>query len=88
MDALLARAKQSGSFVVYHCSPGFEHEANGAFLIGAYLIVSKYWKIQQVEDALGACYLRRLRAFRDAGLGPDNFPLTVIDCLKGLSRAM
>jgi len=40
-----------------------------------------------VKDAFGAAYLNRLRPFRDAGVGPDDFPLTVIDCLKGMDRA-
>ena len=28
-----------------------------------------------------------MRPFRDAGVGPDDFPLTVIDCLNGINRA-
>ena len=33
-------------------------------------------------------FLSSLQPFRDAGVGPDNFPLTVIDCWKGLERAI
>ena len=56
--------------------------------MGTFLIVSKNWTISQIKDAFGNSYLNSLRAFRDAGVGPDDFPLTVIDCLKGMERAV
>jgi len=56
--------------------------------MGSYLVVSQKWSISQVKDAFGAGYLNRLRPFRDAGVGPDDFPLSVIDCLKGMERAV
>lgn len=84
VDALLAKHTK----VVHHCSPGHKTEANGAFLIGSFLIISKGWPISKIEDALGAAYLHSLKPFRDAGVGPDDFPLTVIDCLKGIERAL
>lgn len=74
--------------MVHHCGQSFKYQANGSFLMGAYLIISKNWSISQVKDALGDGYLRSLRPFRDAGVGPDDFPLTVVDCLKGLERAI
>ena len=74
--------------VIHHCNPNYRHEANGSFLMGSYLIISKKWSVDQVKEAFGASYLSRLRPFRDAGIGPDDFPLTVIDCLKGIDRAV
>ena len=56
--------------------------------MGAYLIISQKWSVKRVKEALGESYLRSLKPFRDAGVGPDNFPLTVVDCLKGLERAI
>ena len=41
-----------------------------------------------MEDAFGTAYLERLRPFRDAGVGADDFPLTVVDCLRGMARAV
>ena len=73
---------------MHHCSSNYKHEANAAFLIGCYLIISKDWSVEQVSEALGASYVRSLRPFRDAGIGPDDFPLTVIDCLHGIDRAI
>ena len=43
--------------VIHHCSPSFKHQANAAFLMGAYLILSKNWSVSQVKDALGGSYL-------------------------------
>ena len=85
VDSMLSR---QGQKVVHHCGQSFKHQANGSFLMGAYLIISKNWSISQVKDGLGDGYLRSLRPFRDAGVGPDDFPLTVVDCLKGLERAI
>lgn len=73
--------------MIYHCGAGFKTQANGGFLIGSYLIISKKWSISQIKDAFGSSYLNSLRPFRDAGVGPDDFPLTVLDCLKGMERA-
>lgn len=52
--------------------------------MGAYLLVSQNWSISEVKEALGAAYLQSLKPFRDAGIGPDDFPITVVDCLEGL----
>ena len=56
--------------------------------MGTFLIASKKWTVNQVKDAFGNSYLNSLKPFRDAGVGPDDFPLTVIDCLKGMERAI
>ena len=56
--------------------------------MGAYLMISQKWSIAQVKEALGSAFLASLKPFRDAGIGPDNYPITVIDCLEGLHRAM
>ena len=57
-------------------------------MMGCFLIISKKWSVDQVGKALGESYLRSLRPYRDAGVGPDDFPLTVIDCLRGMERAI
>lgn len=74
--------------MIHHCGPGFKTQANGTFLLGSFLIVNKGWSINQVKDAFGSTFLSQLRPFRDAGVGPDDFPLTVLDCLKGIERAV
>ena len=84
MDTLLVKHNR----VVHHCGQSFKYEANGAFLMGSYLIVAKKWTVKRVSDAFGTAYLNRLRPFRDAGVGADDFPLTVIDCLDGIQRAV
>ena len=41
IDSLVSKHKK----VVHHCSQNFKHQANGAFLMGCYLIVSQSWSI-------------------------------------------
>jgi hypothetical protein len=79
VESMLAKEQK----VVHHCSQGFKHQANGSFLMGCFLIISKKWTISQIKDAFGSSFLQSLQPYRDAGVGRDNFPLTVIDCLKG-----
>ena len=79
---------QRNKRVIHYCGEGFKTQANGSFLMGTFLIVSKKWTVNQVKEAFGNRYLNSLRPFRDAGVGPDDFPLTVVDCLKSVERAV
>ena len=56
--------------------------------MGAFLIIRKNQSVQSVKELFGSQFLSSLQPFRDAGVGPDDFPLTVIDCWKGLERAI
>ena len=56
--------------------------------MGTFLIIRKNQSIQSVKELFGTQLLSSLQPFRDAGVGPDDFPLTVIDCWKGLERAI
>jgi hypothetical protein len=78
----------SQSCVVFHASPGFKTMANACFLLGAYLLICEKFSIAKIKKAIGEDLLCNLHPFRDAGVGADNFPITVIDCLSGLKRAM
>lgn len=44
--------------------------------------------MSQIRKAFGNDYLFSLQPFRDAGIGPDDYPITVVDCLIGLQRAI
>ena len=56
--------------------------------MGCFLIISKKWSISKIQEAFGSSFLQSLHPYRDAGVGRDDFPLTVIDCLKGFQRAV
>lgn len=45
-----------------------------------------HWKqmtIKQVSQAIGEMYLKNLVPFRDAGIGPADYPLTQLDIMRG-----
>ena len=44
IEAHLQRKKR----VIHHCGEGFKAQANGSFLMGSFLIVSKKWTVKQV----------------------------------------
>ena len=75
---------RQGKRVVHHCGHGYRQQANACFLMGCFLLISQKWSIEKIENAFGGTYLGSLRTFRDAGIGPDDFPLTVVDCLQGM----
>ena len=62
--------------------------SNACFLLGAYLLVCEKMPVQRIKKAFGDELLDKLYPFRDAGTLPCNYPLTVVDCLNGLKRAM
>lgn len=78
----------SKSKVVHQCSPGQKTTTNAALLVAAYLLVIEKFPIHKIKQAFGDDYLESLHPFRDAGVQPCRFPLTVIDCLNGLKRAI
>jgi len=79
---------RNGQKVVHACSTQFAKQANAVFLHAGFLLIVKGYSINKIADIFGSSYLDGLVTFRDAGVGPDDFPLTVIDCLKGLQRAI
>ena len=45
-----------------------------------------HWKamsIKQVIQAIGESFLKQQISFRDAGIGPPDYPLTPIDIMRG-----
>ena len=74
--------------MLHHTGTNFKTQANAAFLMGAYLITRKNQSVQKVKELFTNQYLSSLQPYRDAGVGPDDFPLTVVDCLRGLERAV
>ena len=55
--------------------------------MACYLVICENITLENVKEAFGTRFLNSLRPYRDAGIGPDNFPLTVIDCVEGVKRA-
>ena len=59
-------------------------QARSVCLLACYLIYCKNYSVAQVQNTLGDNYLRSLVTFRDAGIGPDDYPISVVDVLRGL----
>ena len=62
--------------------------SNASFLLGAYLIIVEKFTVEKVKKAFGQDMLANLYPFRDAGVQPCSFPLSVVDCLNGIKRAI
>ena len=69
------------------CATRSDHSAttNVVFLLGAYMIMRCGCSMSEVAKALGPLE-QRLLTFRDVSSGPQNFHLSVHDCLQGLLR--
>ncbi|KAI9222056.1 dual specificity protein phosphatase [Blastocladiella britannica] len=87
LDANLKEAQANGKRVVFYSSTNADKRANAAYLISCYMMVLHN---QEPEDAYRPLVgiSPPLMPFRDAGSGPPTYFLTVMDCLKGLSKSI
>ena len=56
--------------------------------MSCYLLICENYSLTQIENAFGRSYLSGLMTYRDAGIGPDDFPITVRDCLVAIQKAI
>jgi cell division cycle 14 len=72
--------------IVYCADAGRRALTNAVFLLGAYMLL----KLGMAADAVYArfAWLRpaAVEAYRDASYAPPDFPLTLLDCWRGLDR--
>ncbi|KAI9188660.1 cell division control protein 14 [Blastocladiella emersonii ATCC 22665] len=87
LDAKLKDPQLAAKTVVLYSSNDNGKRANAAYLISAYMMVMHH---QEPEEAFSPLFglTPPLTPFRDAGSGPPTYFLSVVDCLKGLYRAM
>jgi len=62
-----------------------KQKARGICLLACYLHFTKGYSVAKITKVIGEHTLNSLIPFRDAGIGPADYPLTVIDVLRGLS---
>ena len=74
--------------VVYLVERGRRPFTNGAFLIGAYLILKHAYEPDAVLEKFDAVHPHTLEPFRDATFAPVEFGLHLIDCWRALRKAM
>jgi hypothetical protein len=74
--------------VVYLVERGRRAFTNGAFLIGAFLILKHGYEPEDVRKKLDAVNPNTLEPFRDATFAPVEFGLHLIDCWRAVRKAM
>lgn len=82
---ILKDDKYSGVRIFHHCSPHFQKQSNACFLMGAFLVVCHG---RSADEAFLPFKHLQLAPFRDAGEESSAFECSVLDCLRGLERAV
>eukprot|EP00002_Diphylleia_rotans_P016774 TRINITY_DN3258_c0_g1_i1.p1 TRINITY_DN3258_c0_g1~~TRINITY_DN3258_c0_g1_i1.p1 ORF type:complete len:415 (+),score=44.40 TRINITY_DN3258_c0_g1_i1:119-1363(+) len=72
-----------GRAVYMYSSHDAHKRANAAFLLGGYLIMMMDYSPEDAHRPFASLH-PKLVPFRDASYGPSTFPLTLIECLRGL----
>eukprot|EP00961_Rhodomonas_salina_P248778 3362461-Rhodomonas_salina.1 len=77
-----------GRHLVYYSDAKQTHTSNTAFLLGAYLVLVQKWTPEEAAKPFEAIKPSPFKPFRDATDVPSTFDLNLIDCLRGLQRAV
>ena len=75
--------------IVYCISDCFEDTANASFLLASYMMLCQGRTAEDAAEPF-TCHTApfTLRPFRDASVLETDYPLSLLDCLKGLSKAV
>lgn len=74
--------------LVYYCDPDTAYLTNTAFLLGAYLVLVEKWSPESAAKIFENIEPCPFRQFRDATHVPSTFDLCLLDCFRGLARAV
>jgi len=77
--------RKSNCKIYFYTSLAEDKRANAAYLMCAYLIISKK---MTAEMAWNYFKTEKFKPFRDASCGPSIYDCTIFDCLKGLEYAL
>ena len=84
----LLQDKEYHTNKIYHyCSETYDKQANGACLMGWFMIIILRKTADEAWYALKP-YHKRLVWYRDSSSGPDSYKLSIYDILAGLERAI
>jgi len=79
----------SGRLICYYAEKRVDFRTNAAFLLGAYLILVHEYRPAEIMELLEGAGTCAFLPFRDAThVRPSTFDLTLLDCFKGLQRAV
>lgn len=77
-----------GKHLVYYTQPKTEDCSNAAFLLGCYCLIEMCWSAEKAANVFTSVPGGPFRAFRDATDLPSTHDLYLLDCLKGVEKAM
>ena len=84
----LAKQVSHSRLLVYCFEETLEAQANACFLLASLLVLDCDWTAEEAaEPFTGPSSPFTLRPFRDATFSENPYPLLLLDCLKGLSKA-
>ena len=81
------RASEPSKKIVYLVERGRRPFTNGAFLIGAYLILKLDFEPEVVVKKFDGIDPHMLEPFRDASFAPVEFGLSLLDCFRAVRKA-
>ena len=85
----LAKQVSHSRLLVYCFEETLEAQANACFLLASLLVLDCGWTAEEAaEPFTGPSSPFTLRPFRDATFSENPYPLLLLDCLKGLSKAV
>ena len=72
----------------YYAESDGPRRTNAAFLLGAYLVIKHGWKPEEADQKLQEMGPGVLCGYKHALNYPSDFKLSVLDCLRGLKKAL
>eukprot|EP00961_Rhodomonas_salina_P200898 2710157-Rhodomonas_salina.1 len=82
-----ADSRLKGRHLVYYCTNDVESLSNTAFLLAAYVMLEHGLSPEQAIEPFNVSGIP-IMPFRDPTFVASTFPLTVLDCLRGLKKAV
>eukprot|EP00286_Rhodomonas_abbreviata_P001484 CAMPEP_0181289484 /NCGR_PEP_ID=MMETSP1101-20121128/905_1 /TAXON_ID=46948 /ORGANISM="Rhodomonas abbreviata, Strain Caron Lab Isolate" /LENGTH=462 /DNA_ID=CAMNT_0023393705 /DNA_START=36 /DNA_END=1424 /DNA_ORIENTATION=+ len=74
--------------VVYYCNSDADIVTNTAFMLSAFLVMECGWTPEQAVHSFFCVRPSPLLLFRDATYTRQTFGISILDCVRGLSKAM
>eukprot|EP00928_Gymnodinium_smaydae_P097769 TRINITY_DN8934_c0_g1_i1.p1 TRINITY_DN8934_c0_g1~~TRINITY_DN8934_c0_g1_i1.p1 ORF type:complete len:430 (-),score=83.19 TRINITY_DN8934_c0_g1_i1:88-1377(-) len=87
LQSKMADAGLASKAIVHYCRDDDEKRANAAYLISAYMVVVHHLSPEKAYEP----FVRASESFvpfRDVARGTSSFPLSIIDCLRGLAAGI
>eukprot|EP00928_Gymnodinium_smaydae_P084208 TRINITY_DN6747_c0_g1_i1.p1 TRINITY_DN6747_c0_g1~~TRINITY_DN6747_c0_g1_i1.p1 ORF type:complete len:431 (-),score=44.33 TRINITY_DN6747_c0_g1_i1:67-1359(-) len=87
LESKMADPKLFGKAIVHCCCKNADKRSNAAYLICAYMVIVHRTPAETAFEPFKK-EKQPFAAFRDVSRGPSMFPLTILDCLRGLEAGI